>query len=415
MSVKVPAIFKNSQFLRLWGNQILLQVSFNMCNYTALLILADRTHSPFTQAQLYAALTLPAFVFGIVAGPVVDMTDRKKLMISADLLLSALFLSYAFSGAQPAIIMAIAFLTSSVARFFIPAEAATIPLLVFEETLEHANTFFLFTLLGSVILGYAIAGPVISIFGGLRTIGETAPFILSSVLLLVGFGLISNLKKIELARPEIPGTIFGKTFLLFLQTVLEVRRNKGISTPLALLVFVEFLIGTLSILILEYVRRFLSLPLTSVSYVLMGPLVLGLILGVLVLPEVKRRYGQKNSIIFACFLVGVLLFLLGLIPFLTAQLEITRAFTMISAFVMGICMVVIAVQARTILQLNARREMQGRVFSFLDIMIALITPVPVLILGFLADKISILAILLAIGILIMVIVAVRAKSSPHKV
>ena len=39
-----------------------------MANFTALLILADRTHSPFVQAQFYTALTVPAIIFGFIAG-----------------------------------------------------------------------------------------------------------------------------------------------------------------------------------------------------------------------------------------------------------------------------------------------------------------------------------------------------------
>lgn len=80
------------------------------------------------------------------------------------------------------------------------------------------------------------------------------------------------------------------------------------------------------------------------------------------------------------------------------KMAFIKGFTMVSAFLMGIAIVIIATQARTILQLNARAEMYGRVFSFLDIMIALVTPIPVLILGFLADKVSILVILTAIGL-----------------
>lgn len=401
LKIKPQPILKNIQFLKLWGNQLLLQVSFNMCNYTALLILADRTHSPFVQAQLYAALTLPAFIFGLVAGPVVDMVDRKKLMLITDGLLAFLFLSYAFAGANTVVIMIIAFLTSSVARFFIPAEAATIPLMVSEETLEHANTFFLFTLMGSVLLGYAIAGPIIQLFGGLRSFGETAPFILSSILLAIGFILRLTLKKVEAVKPRLPkGTIFKKTFHLFKQTIGEVKSHENIYIPIVLLIFVEFIVGTMSILFLEFVNRYLRLEITSVSYVLMGPLVVGLITGVFLLSRIEKIWGHIKSILMACFGVGMVLLFLGLTPFIAGTLIIIVA-TIAGAFLLGLAIVVIAVQARTILQINARIEMHGRIFSFLDIMIAFITPVPVLILGFLADKISILVVLSAIGLLIM--------------
>ena len=64
---------------------------------------------------------------------------------------------------------------------------------------------------------------------------------------------------------------------------------------------------------------------------------------------------------------------------------------------MGILVVLIAVQARTILQLNANETMHGRIFSFLDVMIAFVTPIPVLLTGFLADSVSVLTTLIFAG------------------
>lgn len=402
MNFKVPPILKNSQFMRLWANQLVLQVAFNMCNYTALLIIVDRTHSPFAQAQFYAALTLPAFVFGIIAGPIVDMFDKKKVMIVTNFLLIILFFSYVFSDAKIIFIMLIAFLTSSVARFFIPAEAAAIPRLVPKESLEHANTFFILTLLGSVLLGYAIAGPLIQLVGGLGTNGEVVPFIIGSIFLTVALLFLLSIRKIPPLELEVKrGNIFRKTLTLFLDTLKEVRSKKSISVPLGLLIFVEFIVAMMTILLLEYVRIYLELPLTSVSYVLIVPLISGLIFGVFALSKIEHLYGHIKSIIWACFGVGLILFLLGLTPALAGAL-LTRFFTITAAFLMGALGVVIAVQARTLLQINARVEMHGRIFSLLDILIALVVPIPVLILGFLADKISILIILSATGILTVV-------------
>ena len=84
-------IAQNTQFIKLWGNQILLQVAFSLTGYTVLLILADRTHSPFVQAQFYTALTLPAIFFGIIAGVVADAFSRKLIMVVTDILLALLF------------------------------------------------------------------------------------------------------------------------------------------------------------------------------------------------------------------------------------------------------------------------------------------------------------------------------------
>lgn len=393
----MPNILKNSQFLRLWGNQILLQVAFNMVNFTALLILADRTHSPFIQAQFYTALTIPAIIFGLIAGPVVDITNRKRLILITDILLAILFFLYILSVNNIFFILALAFLTSSVARFFIPAEAATIPLIVERKILNHANSFFLFTLLGSVLLGYSIAGPIIQTFGGLKTQGEIVPFLLSVPVLLLGFILVSGLKAIKINKPDVPaGSILRKTFHLFIQTVMEVRTNKRVSLPLILLVFVELMVGLLSVVLLEYVRRFLFLPLTSITYVLMGPLVIGLVIGVAFLGRVEVSLGRRKPILFSLIATGVILILIGASPLLLGTFS-TRIVAVVCAFLIGIFIVMIAVQARTILQINAKEQMHGRIFSFLDVLIAIATPIPVLIAGLLADKVSILATLVAFG------------------
>ena len=399
---KIPLIFKNKQFLRLWANQVFLQVGFNLCNYTVLLILANKTHSPFVQAQFFAALTLPAFVFGLIAGPIVDMVNRKRLMLISDIVLALLFLIYAFAGNNLISFAIIAFLTSSTARFFVPAQAATIPLIVGKEVLNLANALFLFTLMGSVILGYSIASPIIDIFGGLGSNGEIAPFFLSSIFVIIGFILLLGFKDIKALKPDLPqGTIFKKTFFLLWQTVREVRSNRKVSLPILFLIFVELNMGILSVVFLEYVRRFLNLPLTSVSVVLMLPLAFGLIFGLTMLKNIQEKYGYRISIHRAVLGIGVLFFLLGVLPVLGKDdfgILLIRIFTSFSAFITGILVLVISVQSRNLLQTSSHISMHGRIFSFLDIMIALVTPIPVLFIGFFADKISLPGTFVFIGL-----------------
>ena len=403
---KIPLIFKNKQFLRLWANQVFLQVGVNVCNYTVLLILADRTHSPFVQAQFFVALTLPAFVFGLIAGSIVDMVNRKALMLTSNIILAIMFAIYAFAGNTLITFAIIAFLTSSVARFFVPAQAATIPLIVGKETLHLANAIFLFTLMGSVALGYSIASPIIDIFGGLGTRGELAPFLLSSLFVFIGLVLLLGFKEVKLLKPEVPqGTIIKKTFLLFWQTVKEVRVNKKISLPILFLIFVELSVGILNVVFLEYVRRFLNLPLTSVTVVLILPLVFGLIFGLTMLKKIHGKYGYRLSIHKAVLGIGVLFLLLGMLPFLARGdlgTIVIRIFTSVAAFITGILILVISVQSRNLLQTSSNISMHGRIFSFLDVMIALVTPIPVLFIGFFADKISLPGTFIFIGVGTMV-------------
>src|SRR5581483_554701 len=368
---------------------------------------------PFIQSQFYTALTIPAFLFGVIAGPVVDMANKRKTMLITNGILILLFFLYIFTNEQVIFIMILAFSTASVARFFIPAEAAEIPRIVTQEELEQANAIFLFTLLGSVLAGYSLAGPLIQLFGGLGTVGERMPFLIATVALIIGFVLcffISQKEKEDLFIPK--GGVITRTFKLFWETVVEIKTHTKILLALVLLIFVELNVGILSVVLLEYVRRYLALPLTSITYYLIFPLIVGLIVGSVLLDRIRKKFGTRSSIFYSCVVIGLLLLGLGVVPNIFAspsQVHFVRFFSILSSVVTGICIVFIAVQARTILQVTTPITMQGRVFSFLDVMVALVTPIPVLSLGFVASRLSLLTTFIGFGAIVMLVAITMNK------
>lgn len=405
-------LFRNPQFLKLWGNQLFLQIGFNMCNYTALLIVAHRTGSPFAQAEFFAALTIPAFLFGFIAGPAIDLVNRKHLMLISDVLLATLFFLYAFTNGNLLGIMAIAFLTSSVARFFVPAQLATIPSVVSREHLEQANSLFLFTLMGTVLVGYALAGPLIQMFGGLGTPGERLPFFVSSASQVIGFLLLlsfHNVHVVQLRRKT--QSVVKEIAFLFLQTVHLVRQNKQLLLALLLLVFVELLGGVLSVTVLAYVSRYLHLSLTSVTYIFLIPLMFGLVAGVLSLPFIRKMYGYRKTMVRSVVAVGILLVFLGVLPMFSQSVGVLvlRSVAIATSFLLGAFFVVIAVESRTVLQVSTPGDMQGRIFSFLDILIAVSIPIPVLGFALLADRVSLLMSFWLFGLFIIGSVVVGSR------
>lgn len=396
------SLFGNTQFLKLWGNQLLLQIAFNMCNYSALLILANQKNDPSIQAIFYTALTLPALVFGFIAGPTVDLVNRKKLILICDILLALLLFSYSFFYENFLLLLALAFLTSSVARFFIPAEAATIPLIVKKDDLKHANTIFLFTLLGSVLLGYALAVPVMGFFGGLGSRGEVAPFIVGSICVVLGFFLMQTIGRISQPKIKESGlNLVEHTFFLFFETVNQIKGNTKISIPLLLLLLAELVVGIMSVVLFEYVRTVLMLPLATITVLLLLPLLAGISGGLLLIERIKKIYQQKELLITSVFCMGVSFLAMGALPFFLDDVFFLQVAALIEAFIIGICFVTIAVESRTLLQTQTPPKMQGRVFSFLDIMIALTTPIPVLIVGFTARGFGLLQTLVSFGVVVL--------------
>lgn len=408
-------IFKNNQFLKLWGNQILLQIAFNMANFTALLTIDHLTDSRFALAQFYAVMTFPALLVGLFAGSIVDLSNRKKLMLITDAVLTVLFFLYAVALHQVWFILIIAFASASAAQFFIPAEAATIPIIVKENELERANGVFLFTALGSVLLGYAIAGPLIQFFGGVEQNGPRMTFIVASFLTGLGFFLRLSLHTIETSRPtDLHKMIFMKAVSLTKEILILTRKSPKIYLPITLLTLIEFTIGMLAILFIGYVEKYLGLPSTSTSYFFILPLIAGLIIGMTSMGYLEKLWKRGKLISFSILAIGFIIGGLGVAALTLKSFEmgifLLRLTTAAAAAIIGAAMVFISVPSRTSLQENSPRSMLGRVFSLVTISASAMTPIPVLIISLTTERLDVAIILTGLGIFLM---AIGLVLTPH--
>lgn len=398
------SIFSNKQFVKLWGNQILLQTAFNMANFTCLLLIDNFSSSRFALAQFYAAMTLPAFIVGFFAGSIVDTYNRKKLIVLTNISLAILFLSYALFSDYHWAILLIAFLASSITQFFSPAEAASIPLLVKKVDLEKANSLFLFTGLGSVMLGYALAGPLIQLFGGLPD-GARASFVVASLITVVGFFLTSTLRNIGDGNEKLSNQIFKQTIKLTKELIVVTRKNYKITIPIGLLTLIEFNVGLLAILFIDYVKKYLNLPTTSTSYFLVAPLITGIVLGIKILNLTKIKWGRMTTIYIGTLTFGFIILLLGIIGILASgnllNILTLRIITILCALTSGIAVVFIAVNARTILQENTPPKMLGRVFSLVTVSASAITPIPVLLVGLITEKVDVSTVFSVFGTVVV--------------
>ncbi|HSL10759.1 MAG TPA: dTMP kinase [Actinomycetota bacterium] len=118
------------------------------------------------------ARTLPAFLFGPVAGVLVDRLDRKKLMIGADIGRGTLYASMVFVD-QLWAIYAISFVIECLSLVWSPARDASLPNLVPRRQLANANSIGLASTYGTLPLG----GIVFTVLVGLSEwVGGRVPF-----------------------------------------------------------------------------------------------------------------------------------------------------------------------------------------------------------------------------------------------
>lgn len=403
-------IFKNTQFLKLWGNQILLQIAFNMSNLTLLLLIDNLTSSRFALAQFYTALILPAFLIGIFAGTIVDLTNKKKLMLATDLALAILFALYALVSGNYVGLLLIAFLSSAVSQFFTPAEAATIPLIVPDKQLSQANALFLFTSFGAVVIGYALAGPLIDNFGGLNGRGDSIVFITASILTAIGFFLRLSLKTIETPKANWGRSETITRAINMTREVINVtKKDVKIYIPIILLTLVQFYIGLLSILFIDYVKSYLNLSSTATSWILIFPLMIGLSLGTYLLKITNKKIGRGIIISIGTLLFGLTIFLLGIFSeILTAKIAL-KTITLLASTFVGISAVLISVHARTILQEHTPENMLGRVFALVTVAASAAIPVPILLVALITEKVNTGYIFLGFGVFSLMLAALLKK------
>jgi len=118
------------------------------------------------------ARTLPAFLFGPIAGVLVDRLDRKQIMIVADLSRGALYASMAFVGKLWAIYL-LSFVIECLSLLWSPARDASLPNLVPRRQLANANSLVLASAYATLPLGGAI-------FALVAAVAVTIPFLSSS-------------------------------------------------------------------------------------------------------------------------------------------------------------------------------------------------------------------------------------------
>ena len=162
------ALVKNRGFMLLWIGQLISQLADKV--FFVLMIALLKLYLPVHDGgedgrfYLYMAFTVPAMLFGSAGGIIVDRVPKKLIMVGSDAVRGVLMLLIPFLPREFAILLFFTFSISTVTQFFAPAEQAAIPLLVKREGLMAANALFSSTMMAALIIGNAVATPMLNWF-----------------------------------------------------------------------------------------------------------------------------------------------------------------------------------------------------------------------------------------------------------
>ena len=181
-----PSLGRNANFILLVGGQFVSQLGDRLAMVAFPWLVYATTGSALSTGAVLALFTVPYVLFGAVAGGLLDRTDKRAVMVAADIARAGLVLAVPFVAERSIVgVFALAFLTSCATVFFDPGLMALLPDVVPEGELLRANSVLTASSHITEIVGYAAAGFVVFYLATKTTfMVDAATFGVSAVTLL---------------------------------------------------------------------------------------------------------------------------------------------------------------------------------------------------------------------------------------
>jgi dTMP kinase len=318
----------------------------------------------FAIAGVFIARLLPAVFLGPIAGVIADRLDRRKLMVTSDILRAALYISIPIVNTYFWLYTAM-ILVECLTLFWSPAKEATVPNLVGKERLESANQV-------SLLAAYGTA-PIAAILFSLLTLFTNAiealfPFTIGGS---IAIALYVNAASFAFAAitiwglKEIPkGAAAKKTKD---EGVLKSLYDgwKAVSQTKIVRGLVVGMIGAFFAAgaVIGLARTFVGdLGGGDAAYgVLFGAVFTGLAIGIAFGPKIFAQFSRRRLFGASLTTAGFFLVLLALIPNL-----VMAVFTVI---ILGAFSGITWVTGFTMLGMEVKDEVRGRTFAFVQSLI----------------------------------------------
>jgi MFS family permease len=312
-----------------------------------------------------------------------------------------------------------------VTQFFIPAEIPVIPLVVPKDLLLPANALFGMGVYGSVLIGYALAGPFFTFFG------PQGVFVVLALLILIAAVFISfvQLKRVDMREKNAETASIAAPLKDELKTVFSlITRTKRVYQSIFLLTLSQVIILTLSVVGPGYAGEVLQIDIGQFPLLFATPAAFGMVTGGIITAYFFHNHPRQRVVIIGLVLSAVAILLLpygskvtsraivGTInAFLPHAFSITIEHIMVAlAFLLGLGNAFVFVPANTVLQEETSDQLRGKVYGMLNAIVGVFSFFPILLVGELADSFGVGSVLSWIGIFLLGIVVIQFFSKVPK-
>lgn len=406
-------------FLYLILSEFFSQFSMNLFLFALLIVVFRLANSNTAVSGVVIAFTIPSLILGILAGVLVDRWNKKYVLLVTNILRAMLVFPLFYFHNNLAIIYAVTFGVSVITQFFIPAETPIIPQLVRKELLLSANALFGMGIYASIFLAYALSGPFLfllgqkNIFTALALCFLIAGFFASLIKTSKtkqDFGKLNNYKQAPTFKEEV-------TIVINL-----IAKTKALYHALFSLTLAQILIFVLAVIGPGYAENVLKIKVENFPILFVTPAIMGVALGAVVIGNFLHNISKSLLTKLGLFLLGISILLLPygskvesrqiiqlINLYLPSYLIINVLHIMIFlAFVLGFATAFIFVPANTIIQEETSDELRGKVYGILNTFIGIMSLIPVILVGGLADILGVKTVITLFGISVLIIAFIRA-------
>jgi MFS family permease len=401
------SVLKNRNFVTLWSGQIFSQLADKVLLVLMIAIIESQFQSENQSisgwvSAIMIASTIPAVLFGSVAGVFVDRWHKKEVLVITNLLRGLLvlivpLLLWLTKGQVVAnlplgfeILLVIMFATSTLTQFFSPAETATISMIVDKPNLLSANSLYTTTAMGSLIVGFAVGEPMLALADSL---GASVGFGVNiGKELLVGSSyVLAGILLIMMRTGETKQIPTGQEPHIFADLrdgIDYFNTHKNIKGSLIQLVIFSSVFAAMTVVTVRMAELLPEIKASQFGFLLAAAGV-GMGLGALILGYVGQKFSHDQLSLFGS--IGVAAALVGL------SFSQSLWLSLVCLVAMGAFSASVVIPMQTNIQSETPEEMRGKVFGLQNNAINIALSLPLALTGLAETAVGVPAVLLCLA------------------
>lgn len=400
-------------FLYLIISQFFSQLAINLLNFVLLLVVFDLSKSNFAVAGVVLSFTIPSIIFGILAGVYVDKWNKKHVLVYTNILRAVGVFPLIFVSKELSLVYLLSFIVSVITQFFIPAEAPIIPHLVKKKLLLSANAWYSMCIFGSIIIAFALSGPLVLFLGTVNVFALITTLYAVSALSAALIGFKHDDKENPLEKVNLLEEVKDAFSLM-------AKKNK-VYHSLFLLTLLQTLILVIAVIGPGYATNVLNIKVEEFPLLFVTPAVLGMAAGAIIIGNFLHKKSKQGLAKLGLLIFGLVMLVFPYGSFIISQEFVTKFnsflpssmninsthLMLLMAVVIGFSFSLIFVPSTTILQEETTDRQRGKIYGSLNTLIGVVSIIPVLGVGFLSDIIGVEKVISGIGFSVICLALVR--------